>query len=506
MANPGYVRSTDGSDGDNGSTWALANATLAGAMADHSAGDRIWVSDNHAETQATGITITSPGTLASPCQILFGDDAAEPPTALTTSGSISATGTSNITVNGSHYWYGGTFNAGSGGSAGSVVLTSTDVHQVYDNTTFHLNNSNSTSTIRIGNNTSNESDIEFRNCTFIFGATGQGLRADPAKITFIGGGVSAASSAITAFINVNLSEGLDFRVDGFDFSHCASTLTLIGGSPAGIGKAVFRNCKMPSSWSGVLLAGSPGTTAMRAEMWNCAGGDTNYAMWVEDYAGSIKHETTVVHTGGASDGDTAIAWKMATTANAEYPLIVLRSPEIFVPNTTVGASKTLTVEILHFAQGAGTSGALQDNQAWLEVEYLGTSGTPLALFANDAAASVIATAADQTTTTEAWDSLTTAYSAATNYALGDIVEPTTPNGAIYAVTTDAGTTGAEPTWGTTDGGTTVDAAGRTWTRCNRQKLHTNPAITPNEEGVFIVRVCLAVASKTVYVDPKVVVS
>jgi hypothetical protein len=41
MANPGYVRSTDGSDADNGSTWALANATLAGAMTDAAAGDRI---------------------------------------------------------------------------------------------------------------------------------------------------------------------------------------------------------------------------------------------------------------------------------------------------------------------------------------------------------------------------------------------------------------------------------------------------------------------------------
>jgi len=37
MANPGYVRSTDGSNADNGSTWALANADLAGAMADHAA-------------------------------------------------------------------------------------------------------------------------------------------------------------------------------------------------------------------------------------------------------------------------------------------------------------------------------------------------------------------------------------------------------------------------------------------------------------------------------------
>ena len=51
-----YVRSSDGNDGDNGSTWALAKATLAGAVTAWTDGDVICVEDNRAERTATGQT------------------------------------------------------------------------------------------------------------------------------------------------------------------------------------------------------------------------------------------------------------------------------------------------------------------------------------------------------------------------------------------------------------------------------------------------------------------
>jgi len=54
------------------------------------------------------------------------------------------------------------------------------------------------------------------------------------------------------------------------------------------------------------------------------------------------------------------------------------------------------------------------------------------------------------------DKAGTTWQASTAYSLGDVVEPTTPDGNVYECTT-AGTSGAtEPTWVTGEGNTTTD--------------------------------------------------
>ena len=446
MANPGYVRSTDGSDADNGSTWALANATAAGAVTDAAAGDRIFFSQVHSESTAGAVTLNWPGTAASPNQLICGNDAAEPPTAVATGAVIATSGGNNIQLNGSLYAYGLTLSAGTSTNFAMVSLAQSDSNAItLEDCTLTLGNSNTSSRINLGSTGGSfESTVELINCTFKFGSTSQGIQIGNTDARIRGGSISGAGSAITTFIASATINGKSFVVEGFDFSSAATGLNLIAGSSSGQGRHIFRNCKMPASWSGGIFASAPSIPGVRGEMWNCSATDTNYSMWVEDYAGSIKHETTIVRTGGASDGDTAISWKMASTANAEYPQIPLRSPEIFVPNTTTGASKTLTVEI---AQD-GTTTALNDDEVWLEVEYLGTSGFSLALFADDAKADVLATATAQANSSETWSGL-------------------------------SGT---------------------------NKKQSISVTLTPQEEGVYIVRVCLAKASTTVYVCPKVTVA
>jgi len=447
MANPGYVRSTDGSDGDNGSTWALANATAAGAITDASAGDRIWFSNNHAESTAGAVTLVFPGTFAAPNQLLCGDDAAEPPTALATTGSIATTGANSLTVAGNLYAYGLILSCGSGASTVTLGLINGDSNwQVWDSCALRVAATGGASRLRIGPSSGGvEGACELINCTLKFGNTAQGLNIGWATVTVRGGGLDGAGSAITTFVATATATGFGgLLVDGFDFSAGAAALNLIASGCAAPGKFIFRNCKLPASWSGLLFAGAPTHFGVRAEMYNCSASDTNYGLWVEDLAGSIKHETTLVLTGGASDGTTTISWKMATTANAEYPLIVLRSPEFYAWVDSTGSALTATVEILY----DGVT-ALTDADVWLEVEYLGTSGFPLGGFADDCKADVLANAADQTASSATWSGI------------------------------------GSPTPLT-------------------QKLVAT--FTPQEKGVLICRVCLAKASTTVYVNPKAAVA
>ena len=158
------------------------------------------------------------------------------------------------------------------------------------------------------------------------------------------------------------------------------------------------------------------------------------------YEGDVYSETTIVRTGGASDGTTPLSHKLVSSASRTF-LTPLYSAEMVIWNNTTGSAKTATVEIVH-----DSVTALTDAEVWLEVEYLGTSGFPLALFASDRKTDILASAASQTSSSVAW---------------------------------------------TTTGITNV----------NKQKLGVT--FTPQEIGLVRCRVALAKASYTIYACPKV---
>lgn len=443
-----YVRSTDGNNADNGSTWALAKATIAGAAAIDAAGDTVFVSDAHAESTAGAVTLTFAGTPATPSRLLCGDDAAEPPTALTTTATVTTTSSGTLTISGSIYCYGITFIANAEttlcadpGGTGNV--------QEYKNCSIQTTNAGSAGSFFFGGANNYTPRLRLTDSTLKFAATGQKCWIFSA--TEIDGGSIVSGSTTPAYVFTFGTDRTQGRltVSGFDFSNLSSSMVLCNGAGVGTGLMVFRNCKLPASWSGTLITGTIPGPGARYEMHNCDSTDTNYRLWVEDYAGSTKHETTVVRTGGANDGTTDVAWKMVTSANAEYPLIPLVSPERVIWNDTTGSSKTVTVEIVHDSAGAGSGSKFQDDEVWLEVMYLGTSGFPLGGWISDAKANVLATAANQADSSETWT--TTGLASPVKQAL-------------------------------------------------------SVTFTPQEKGYIHWRVVMAKASKTCYVDPKATVT
>ena len=117
-----YVRSTTGSDANSGITnWGNAFATIAKALSVAAAGDTVYVSQVHAETQASAMTWTSPGTAGSLVMILCVNDAAAPPTAMATTATVTTTGSSAINFGaGCAYVYGISFSCGTGSTAANT--------------------------------------------------------------------------------------------------------------------------------------------------------------------------------------------------------------------------------------------------------------------------------------------------------------------------------------------------------------------------------------------------
>jgi hypothetical protein len=444
-----YVRSTDGNDADNGSTWALAKATLAGAFAAASAGDTIYVSDSHAESQATAITLTSPGTSAAPCRVLCVDDSAEPPTALATTATVDMSGDLSGLLGmlflGCAYYHGITFLLYRGYIQIANPSSSSLVDLVFDACAFDGYHSGF-NYIEIGHGGRyiNGCSIVWNNTRVKFSDAGQYIK--PRTCNFLwkntNNAVDSAGTAPTTLIQpVDASNFTFAKLVGLDLSHIGSSKNIITASNNYHVMLSLENCKL-----GASVSFTTGTVAARSgffgEMVNCDSGDTQTRYQKTVYQGSIYSETTIKRTGGASDATTGYSRKMVSSANSQFlsPL-ALETMRIWNEGT---AEMTATVHVVT------DNVTLTNAECWMEVEYQGTSGYPLSVVdMDDRAADILATPANQAASTETWT--TTGLS--------------TP---VY------------------------------------QKLEST--FTPAEKGWIICRVMLAKASTTVYVCPKMELS
>jgi hypothetical protein len=437
-----YLRSTDGSDSDNGTTWALAKATLNGIAAIDAAGDTIYVSQSHAESTAGALSIALAATTANPTKIICGNDAAEPPTAVASTATITTTGSAAITLSapsGPLYCYGITFNMGSGANNATFTYSGGSGH--FENCNFQIVATGSNTQINLANSGGR---VLARNCGFKFAAASHIVQSVSGFLHIQGGSILSGGTSPTAFYSSGVTVNSNALIEDFDFSNASAGMHLVDTSSNGSGqKATFRNCKLPASWSGSLHSGTPGIAAL-FELYNCDAGDTRYRYRRAERHGTIQDEGTIKKSSGAGDGTDTFSWKMVSLVDAEYPINMLSTPELVKWNETTGSAITVTVDIVH-----DSVTALKDNEIWLEVSYLGTSGVPLGTFVSDAAATVLTTAASQTSSSATW---------------------------------------------TTTGLT------------NPSKLKLEVTFTPQEKGFIHAVVKLAKASTTVYLDPALQVS
>jgi hypothetical protein len=433
-----YVRSSDGADTDNGSTWALAKATLVGAGAIDAAGDVIYLSSAHAESTTSAQTFACAGTPGNVSRVLSANDTAEPPTAGANGASITCTAA--YTLNGSFYMQGVTFTCLSmslGNSSATI--------QHFKDCTFRITAAG-TSGVFQQNGLATSMNTILENPTFKFANSANRI-GTAHRMTIKGGQFDGAGSTPASIFALGLASpgrGGHVEISGMDFSALAASVNIVDASQTtSSSKFIMRDCKLPASWSGLLVSSisslpSPG---VRIEMHNCDSGDTNYRLDIVDYAGEIKSETTNVRSGGASDGTTALSWKMVSSANASYPSVPLESGEIAVWNDVTGGSGIqIDVEILH-----DSLTSLTNAEAWLIALGVTTSGVPLGSNVSSIKSDTFAAAANISNSSATW---------------------------------------------TTTGLTNPKA----------QKLSVT--MTPTKKGWIVLKVALAKASKTIFVCPK----
>jgi len=451
-----YLRSTDGNDSDNGTTWALAKATLNSAMSAAGAGGTVYVSKSHSESVSTFFTLASPGTFTAPVRIVCVEDVGnpQPPTTTATGATVGSDNGWGIEFNGVAYSHGVNYTCDRSGLnyvavfgiEASEASTINGSYWFFDSCTLTQNSANTGSTFQVGRgNGQTQQKCLLRNSTIKFANASHKivLRGD---LHWDGGVLNTTLAAPTVLIkngiNTSSVTGSAYLY-GVDLSGLGSGKALVDATGSPSGYNLFANCKLGSSVS--IISGTPsGPYGPITDLDNCDSTDTNYRSGRFTHVGSVVTETTIVRTGGASDGTTSYSWKMTTTSDAEYPMLPLDSKTIAIWNDTTGSSKTITVEILH-----DSVTNLKDDEIWIEVQYLGTSGYPLSTFITDCKANILATTADQTSSSEVWT-----------------------------------TTGMS----------------------NPNKQKVSVTFTPQEKGYFQSKVYLAKASTTVYVDPKLMVT
>lgn len=423
--------------------WTAAHARLANALAWMAAGDTVYVSDNHAETQATAMVLTSLGTGAAPCLILCVDDAATPPTALAITGTLTTTEASGIDFAGFAYCYGLAFYCGTGTTACHMRwATQAPWGWRLDSCNLYLNiTSANLSLIYVGVTASGANQLlEWVNTSVRFANAVQYIRIACQLRWWNSSGIGVGGTVPTTLFQVPVAP-IDAKVvvSGVDLTALHNSgHNLVTASGAFPSSFTFRNCKLAAGVN-ITTGAIAGPDGCEVNIINCDSGDTNYNYQKTRFQGSVYDETTIVRTGGASDGTTPISRKMVTGTGSQF-FSPLESDPCIVWNETTGSAITATVEVVT------DNVTLTDAEAWIEVEYLGTSGFPLSLVTSDRAADVMATPANQTASTV--------------------------------------------TWTTTGLATPV-----------KQKLSI--AFTPQEKGPVRVRVMLAKASTTMYFCPKV---
>lgn len=437
--------SNSGSNTSPYDTEAKAATTLGTAIAAAAAGDTIKVSSTHSESTAGAISYTLPTSIGLKivCVTFNGSG-----TGAINTGANITNSTNNTAINfvsGFAYFYGITFTANNGASTNAININSTgntDTLLEFESCTFRLPGSASASRLNIGNATAARNQlVKLVNCTYSNVAGGNKIM-NFRNTTCIIQNFSYVTDSGTPTTMFSGTTTANVTIEASDFSNFGTTnLWSVNGT---VGPLIVRmiGCRLPSTPT-VLSDSWPGPSSGYVELVDCANGDVNYNYVRENYSGRVEMVNGIYQD--ADNDQDGISLKMVSSSNCSINN-PLEAPPFFHYNTFALAAMTTTVEVVN----DGTT--FKDNELWQITSAKITSGNPMATWNRaDKIANVLATAADQDSSSVSW----------------------------------TGTGG--------------------FSNAIKQKL-VSGSFTPAEIGMISTIVKLAKASSTVYVSPKIVPS
>jgi len=289
--------------------------------------------------------------------------------------------------------------------------------------------------------------------------------------------------------------------EGVDLSAISGTLVptnnIAGCNPS----YLFTDCKLNGS---VTIAATAGTRGVVTDAVRCSSDSKAYSQRRYSYQGTLAEESTIIRTGGASDGTTGISWNLTTNANTKWIYPLEAFPTV-IWNPTTGSNVTVTL------CGIWNAAAVPNNDdIWIDVEFLGDSTpTPLGKYKLGSKTSLVGSNAALTAdSTSAWDSLATARANTHAYSLGDAIAVSSNSGRLFFCTTAGTSSGSLPVGyaSAVDGGSVTDGTAVFRAGCRFKLTVTMSSPQPQLAGYLQAIVRAAKISSTFYVDPQIALS
>jgi len=367
----------DGTGGADNTDWSQAYQTLAAAIAaPPGTGDDILIHYAHQETSVANVTWTLPASVDIHC---VNKDSSEATTAMGTSGWIG--GDSNFFhtltsgTDSSHHITGLTIRVGGASDRDIVIGSSAANGCQWDMEDCYFWCGNTSTSTHIQLGDENTSQFfSLSRCTFRFGSTSQGIDIR-ARIEAESCDIASAGSAPASFLMAKIA---DLR--GFDVQWSGGDL-----SHAGSGNLVSEVIAQVRGraifrrcklGSGYVMLSSSATlnSGLEVLVLDSASTDSHIHLGHQNALGSTVIDTGIYVTADAE----ALSWKIVTSANALLSAPYC-TPWIRKYNDDVSTAIQPWLEILR----DGSATAYDDDEVWGVWSYKGTTGSTQATIVDD---------------------------------------------------------------------------------------------------------------------------